>query len=106
MALFSTSMSEQGFNVGMSMIEVLASNFHQDFGYEGITAKAEITRFIENISCERDRELLKNDIERLLEFETHRDMVHYLHICGASYWPLEENVEEIFRDALSKLQSP
>lgn len=103
MTLYNTSMSEQGFNVGMSMIEVLASNFHQDFGCLGITAKDEVNRFVENVSNDRDRELLRGNIEMLLGFETHKDMVHYLHICGASYWPADENIEEVFKDTLSRL---
>lgn len=104
MALYSTTMSDNGYHVGMSMIEVLASTtFIQGFDSLGTTARAEIIQFIEGIDSERDRNLLINDIERLLAFETQRDMIHYMHICGASYWPPNEPIDEVFREALNKL---
>lgn len=104
MAHYVTSMERLGFHQGMSMLEVLASTrFIQGFDLLGTSAEAEVSDFIASHTDGHDLDYLRLDIEGLLGFETERDMRHYLHLMGASYWPLNESIRDVFARALRQI---
>ena len=65
--------------------------------------KQTISSFIEETNPE-DRLLLRGQISELLAFETENDRRRYLRLMGAAYWPPNETVEGVFRDALQLIE--
>ena len=85
------------------ILEALALLFHQDFDLLGGSVKETISSFIEETNPE-DRLLLRGQISELLAFETENDRRRYLRLMGAAYWPPNETVEGVFRDALQLIE--
>lgn len=103
---YKTSMDESGFNVGMTMLEVLAGKFHQDFLLEEKNgATGAVKSFVQETTNDQDLAFLRGDIEELLDFETENDMKKYFFIRGAAYWPPEESIKEVFTEALEIISS-
>lgn len=101
---YKTSMEESGFNIGMSMLEVLAGKFHQDFLLEEKNgASGAVKTFIQETENDQDLTFLKGDIQNLLDFDTENDMRKYFFLLGASYWPPEESIKNVFSRAVEEI---
>lgn len=95
-------MNNKGYESAGSLA-ALATLFHQDFDLLGESVKDTVSSFIEDMQPE-DRPILRGEISELLGFETENDRRRYLRLMGAAYWPPNESVEVVFRDALKRIE--
>lgn len=103
MAEYQTWMEKAGFNIGMPMIEVLASTFHQDFYLDMRSADDVVKEFVDKCPDAADLMHLKDELNEVIALSDEKARLKYLHKRGLGYIPPDETVEDTFSKAVAQI---
>lgn len=96
MAKYTTWMDKAGYHEGLSMIEVLALSFHQDFYLDNETADETVKSLIDRCPDHDDLRHLRAELSEVIAMPSEEARIKYLNKLGLGYFPPNETVADTF----------